>query len=116
MPKFRIGDRVQFKNSIHQALIESFDGSMYALKYDHGGVGCAMWEDYELELVTPTGPVRTKTVTEIIPGLYNGVKVNDPAQFPATPNHAHVSMFGYLDTFELRAAAATLLELAGALE
>lgn len=78
----------------------------------NGGV-----DDLIAELTeTPLGPVRTKTVAEIVPGLYSGVKVNDPGVNPATPNRVHVSMFGYLDATELRAAALVLTQLAEALE
>ena len=63
----------------------------------------------------PTGPVRTVTRKEIVPGVYGRVRVYDE-----TCEHGHVCMglpppYHWTAT-ELRAAVATLSEIADALE
>ena len=63
----------------------------------------------------PTGPVRTVTRKEIVPGVYGRVRVYDE-----TCEHGHVCM-GLPASYhwtapELRAAVATLSEIADALE
>jgi hypothetical protein len=57
------------------------------------------------------GPVRTVTRKEIVPGVYGCVKVHDPGS-----KFVRINMDDALGVAELRAAAATLIEIADALE
>ena len=57
------------------------------------------------------GPVRTVTRKEIVPGVYGYVKVHDPGS-----KFVRIDINDALGIAELRAAAATLIEIADALE
>jgi len=66
----------------------------------------ALWQE-----PTSQGPVRTKTVKEVVPGNYGIVFVRKLSR------GAEIGIQGHFHTAtELRAAAATLLEIAEALE
>lgn len=60
----------------------------------------------------PAGPVRTRTVTEIVPGGYNGVQVDTYDDTRVRIGMQHTIM----DAAYLRAAAAVFVQLADALE
>lgn len=92
------------------ALWSSFTGERY--------YGCAPADDLIAEWTdAPTGPVRTVTRKEIVPGVYGCVNLGavdgDSAQI-------RLQNPGFLETWytaaELRAAIATLTEIADALE
>jgi hypothetical protein len=72
-----------------------------------------------LELVSNTGPVRTVTRQEIIPGTYDGVSVQryakDPSGVIRVSLFAHDEMHRKMTAAELDRAAAVLTALAGAL-
>lgn len=59
------------------------------------------------------GPVRTvtRTTREIVPGVYGDVKVHDPGS-----KLVRINVDAAMDYVKLRAAAATLIEIADALE
>jgi hypothetical protein len=71
-------------------------------------------EDRDIDLVTEwtEGPVRTVTKKEIVPGVYGEVAVVGPIG----ASRANVCVNGNLSAAQLRAAAATFLELADALD
>jgi hypothetical protein len=71
----------------------------------------------------PASPVRVVTKQEIVPGRYGEVQVGAVTNMPDTsvPDggknlRVSVDFGGFVSAAELRAAAATFLELAGALE
>lgn len=71
-------------------------------------------KDSDIDLVTEwtEGPVRTVTKKEIVPGVYGAVVVVGPIG----ASRANVCVNGNLSAAQLRAAAATFLELADALD
>ena len=127
MAKFKIGDRVRVVNPREASL--SDNGKEFTIKTDEGlwggeqswhGPGVSYrHKEGALELIEPTsqGPVRTKTVKEVVPGEYGEVTVGN-----AMLSKAYVKIadaYGRavsLNATELRAAAATLLEIAEALD
>lgn len=85
------------------------------------------WHDASMfELVASTGPVRTVTRKEIVPGVYGRVKVADYVPEHMSGNAAiHLAdrcgktgpaSLHWLNATELRAAAVTFVELADALD
>lgn len=68
------------------------------------------WREDDLEVVPPT-PVRTVTRKEIVPGTYGDVGVS---RVPLCG--VEISYKRYANAASLRAAAATFIELADALE
>ena len=78
------------------------------------------WKESELELVRPQGPVRTRTVTEIVPGVYGRLEID-------TFNHLGVAV-GFVNSDgvcrfavrlaadELTAAIETLTQIRDALK
>lgn len=71
----------------------------------------AEWTD------APTGPVRTVTKREIVPGTYSGgVTVVSADDLIAGCRVSIATALGHADAGQLRAAIATLTEIAGALE
>lgn len=75
-----------------------------------------------LELISE-GPVRTVTRREVVEGRYACVDVGHVIDVPECENpdasparKVAVALYGYRSSAELKAAAAVLLELAGALE
>lgn len=70
----------------------------------------AEWTD------APTGPVRTVTRKEIVPGVYGSVVVGVRLQDGAIAVGFSVTGTAVLNPAELRAAIATLTEIADALE
>lgn len=71
----------------------------------------------DLELITE-GPVRTVTRREVVEGRYACVDVGRVTDVPddSPTRKVSVALYGYRSATELKAAAAVLLELAGALE
>lgn len=88
MSKFKVGDRVRRVGKPHTAGIfpvgmegvvtSSFSDNRYVLdgddRYSHD-------PDF-LELVEEKGPVRTKTIKEIVPGIYGNILVATMAGRP----------------------------------
>lgn len=68
-------------------------------------------DDLVAEWVDSTSPVRTVTHREVVPGIYGNVHIHVGANYPHI-----VSALGMHKPEELRAAAATLVEIAEALE
>ena len=66
----------------------------------------------------PTGPVRTvtRTTREIVPGVYGMVKVTTCPSSPLGVVGINLTYDGWWTAAELRAAIATLTEIAQALE
>lgn len=91
------------------------DGSAHFVDAKDSPRLVAEWTD------APTGPVVTETVKRIVPGYYGVVEVTIDASLHSEVGIRISSINGpgrpelYLDADELRAAAATLLELADAL-
>lgn len=87
----------------------SYDNGMHC----HKDVGCP----YDLVSEVPnSGPVRTVTRKEIVPGEYGIVRVLAKPEDDPFVHAAHVRIDdGYSTSSELRAAAATLIEIADAL-
>lgn len=96
------------------------EGGVEFWGYDGTNGGIA-GHDRELDLIAewtdgPTltdGPVRTVTRREVVPGVWSGVVIERPTV--AVNLHVHFSLHDPSND-ELRAAAAVLLELAGALD
>ena len=119
MSKFKVGDRVRRINSDHAigmrvGQIGIVDGFVSGNPHVEGeDKGLAHSPD-NLELVASQGPVVTETVKRIVPGVYGTVVVggrdNEFLPLAVSFNQRHFT------APELRAAAAVLLELAGALE
>lgn len=129
MAKFKIGDRVRRVGKPHtkghwpvgkEGVISDFAADGFAILQDD--FPCMHDPEY-LELTeTPQGPVRTKTVREIVDGIYNRVKVfnlhgvsDKRIGVRLTSNNDNANMVS-MDATELRAAALVLTQLAEALE
>ena len=121
MGKFKVGDQVKRVTCFSRELGEYFTGTPFqvvgvtstGVVDPNGGNHAAGF----LEL--DEGPVRTVTRKEIVPGVYGVVSV--ASQFAdATPvalwKHGIEAPMVTLNSTELRSAAATLIELADALE
>lgn len=112
---FKVGDRVQFRETTaKRGSVIEVDASPtsilpYRIALDGGGSTWAQRDEIEPE--KPKGPVVTETVKRIVPGQYGSVHVS-AAQPQAVC--ANVEL-GWMGPDVLRAAAATLLELAAAL-
>ena len=125
MAKFKVGDKVRRISGFHAGMKVGDIGTVVSeVSYSVGLKEFGSSFDYfhdktKLELVqepTSQGPVRTKNVKEIVPGEYGIVRI---LEIPKTPFPMHVNLridHGLSSATELRAAAATLLEIAGALE
>jgi hypothetical protein len=116
---FKVGDKVTFKEGIECRNNWVPSGTIGEVrKVWEGGdtvevsVDKNMWIAYAHQIThvptSPVGPVRTVTRKEIVPGKYGIVKVAS-TKCIGIPFYIHT-------TAELRAAAATLLEIAEALE
>lgn len=74
----------------------------------------ALWQD------APTGPVRTVTSKEIVPGIYNrlgvGEQSGDCIWVGLVENDGDYDLGSLLNASQLRALAATATEIADALE
>lgn len=68
------------------------------------------WQD------APTGPVRTVTRKEIVPGVYGMVKVTTCPSSPLGVVGINLTSDGWWTAADIRAAIATLTEIAQALE
>ena len=100
------------------------DGTYFHLGYGREGLwrvdGCDVWDDGKNDLIaewhtSPTGPVRTVTCKEIVPGVYGLVTVENRVGGCrlALPRD---NFFCADNVDELRAAIATLTEIADAME
>jgi hypothetical protein len=91
-------------------------------RYDDGCIrdedGCGHSVNCVRKIDPPNvGPVRTVTRKEIVPGAYGIVRILAKPTNDAFPDHAHVRIDdGLSSPADLRAAAATLTEIADALE
>lgn len=79
--------------------------------------------DLDLIAEWTEGPVRTVTCLEVVEGTYAEVSVGHVIDVPDCENpdapparKVAVALYGYRSSTELKAAAAVLLELAGALD
>lgn len=73
-----------------------------------------LWNQDMTEIIAelpdePTSPVRTRTVTEIVPGVYGKVRVSFPYGLVVRVDDLHAKA-------EITAAIATLQQIAGAME
>ena len=116
---FKVGDKVTFKKDVGYLNNRVPSGTIgeVRLVWEGGNtvevsVDKNMWIAYAHQIThvptSPVGPVRTVTRKEIVPGKYGIVKVAS-TKCIGIPFYIHT-------TAELRAAAATLLEIAEALE
>lgn len=129
MPKFKIGDRVrpaQPTYGIKLGTISGTEEGNWTVEWDDTPFMKINWDDADLVPVTIAGPVRERVVKEITSGTYGRVFCYNPVggkgdvvavAFVKQREEGHVDTpCFYMNATELRAAAATLLELAGALE
>lgn len=141
MSKFKVGDRVRVHTGMYTGYtagsrynLPREDGFVTACGGDHegfitvafpGGMESPPVNPLSFELVAEPGPVRTVTTTrkEIVFGEFGIVKVNgkDTAMSDGT-RRVPLSLAGpypaatWADAAELRAAAATFIKLADALD
>lgn len=118
---FKVGDKVRRTfghNSWHQ---EGYEGVVSAIRGDELVFPDGTWGLAErFTLVSPIGPVVTETVTKtrIVPGVYGVVQVlserNGATVQVLLCNTKDVKTWYTAE--ELKAAAAVLIQLAGALE
>ena len=133
---FKVGDRVRRISGSNSTTPLGFEGVIREVRhpnddpeyrFDDGAWGYdATLGEVRWELVSPVGPVRTvtRTVTEVVAGSYGRVRVGRVVNIPDCTNPdvppAVVVSLAMDDAeysaSELKAAAAVLLELAGALE
>lgn len=118
MSKFKVGDRVRRIGNGHVTLSPlgrevtvvkgSIDTLRHAVWYENER-GDVVWSDEKNWELVNTSPVRTitKTRKEIVPGTYGAVKVLDGGD---------ITLISTREPAELRAAAATFIELADALD
>lgn len=127
MSKFKIGDRVRYTGASDRfsdsriigavgTVIDGNNCNDVQVNWDMESMNGASTRGgkYEenLELVTPSSPVREVTRKEIVPGVYGTVRVGFRGE-----TYVNIRMErDYHTAPELRAAAATLIELADALE
>lgn len=127
---FKVGDKVRrisgenvttpigFEGVIRKIQRGPYDGYVY--HFDDGACGYGITQGVERwELAIPVGPVRTRK--EIVDGFYGHVEVGTVINDPLGPRamvFIGVRHSGgvLLNSDELRAAAAVLIELAEALE
>lgn len=94
----------------------------YATDHEFGGPA-HLYSGAIFRLVSraaPTGPVRTVTRSEIVPGIYNrlgvGEQSGDRIWVGLVENDGDYDLGSLLDAKQLRALAATATEIADALE
>lgn len=114
MTEIKVGDRVRHIELNILGTVIDTRGREQRTQWD--GKGWAAWDkNADVELITlPTsqGPVRTKTVREIVLGVYGRVRLHRVGN-----KCVDVDLYGATMTAtKLRAAAATLLEIAEALD
>lgn len=124
MSKFKVGDRVRRVSNFSASLGEYFNGTPFLVQAvnDRGAVVDPTGGSHSAEFLEPDVdlPVRTRTVTEIVPGEYGPVSVRRYER--DADDHVRVSLFNQdemyraLDAAELRAAARVFVSLAEALE
>ena len=121
MAKFKIGDQVTWVGGRPEKMtygktyeVVSFNEPFVHVISDEGKTEGWVSSCFELA-PTYQGPVRTKTVTtkEVVSGRYGVIRVGSVCE-----GNVSVSFEGkiYYSAIELRAAAATLLEIAEALD
>jgi hypothetical protein len=129
MSKFKVGDRVRIvsaRKAAHHGrefVIDHsegvYDGEPSWCGGQHSPSSPYRWRESELELVT-TSPVRTVTRKEIVSGQFGKVTVRSLKG--VSDRHVGIGVHGNslpnasMDSTELRAAAATFIELADALD
>lgn len=108
------GDVVEYVETGHKSTVTRIENGRY---YGDGPLsGCPYVEDGDFRIVSranpaETGPVRTVTRREIVPGQYGALAVAAVAE-----DSVRIEAPGYLNVAALRAAIATLTEIADALE
>ena len=120
MSKFKVGDRVRRVSDPqsgapigYETSVTKIDGWYLEYQGKTGQMGLSSFENWELvQPASPPSPVRTKTVKEIVRGVYSGVHVCDVDKVGGV----WVEIFGQRTASELREASRIFLELADALE
>lgn len=114
MSKFKVGDRVRRVRDITDWAPLGFEATVlnHGCYMDRHGAS-TMLVDSQWELATPVSPVRTITRKEIVPGPYSGFHVGANDQGRVHVVQGSKEMYS---PSELRAAAATFIELADALD
>lgn len=104
---YTVADRVSPENDAVPVVMDDRGGMS-------NGWNARFFKPHLAAIVHEDGPVRTETVTRkvIVPGTYGRVVVDD-----ATPTRATIYVaYNSLTAAEIRAAAATLTQLADALD
>lgn len=106
-------------NSDHGCWYLAVDEANRAYQSDGTHGGKWVCNDPNLDLVAewadePTGPVVVETVKRIVPGVYGIVDVVQAQG--STPGCSYIRIIGAYPAAELRAAVATLTEIADALD
>lgn len=115
---FKVGDRVRriaefddldLPHGFETNVVEVCDGGFFRHYDAAGDLRYRHEEEYAPTLTD--GPVRTVTRREIVEGEFDLVRVHNPGS-----KYVRIDVGAKMGVAELKAAAAVLLELAGALE
>lgn len=85
MSEFKVGDRVRYRatDRVNTPRLEGKEGVIYksggCVLFDDGSTVDYIIQD-NLERLSPSSPVRQRTVTEIVAGQFNGVTVHPYGQ------------------------------------
>jgi hypothetical protein len=100
--KYKVGDTVRIIDVPNSdAIITSADEGGYQLEYLDGVRGSIIWNDQNLELVTPSipSPIVTETVTRVEPGVYGIVSIADNLDIRVVTRKSPDELRAAADTF-----------------